>query len=218
MSSTTRVHLLRHGEVHNPEKVLYGRMPGYHLSELGRKMALLACEHVAAFDVARLVSSPLERAQETAQPMAARLGLAVDLDERLLESTNVFEGQRVGVGDGVLRQPRAWRHLWNPFRPSWGEPYTEVADRVTAAVLDAVAAAPGRDTVMVSHQMPIWVSRLRMEGRALWHDPRRRQCALASLTTFEFENRPGAAPQLVGVSYDEPARELLGSASRIAGA
>ena len=218
MTTSTRVHLLRHGEVHNPGKVLYGRLPGYHLSELGQQMALLAARAVAEFDVARLVSSPLERACETAEPISKRLGLAVETDERLLESTNVFEGQQVGVGDGVLRQPRTWRHLWNPFKPSWGEPYSEVADRVTAVVFDAVAAAPGRDTVMVSHQMPIWVSRLRMEGRALWHDPRRRQCALASLTTFEFTSDADGQPELIAVRYAEPARELLGAASKIAGA
>ena len=217
MSRTTRVHLLRHGEVYNPDKVLYGRLPGFRLSDLGEQMALLAAGAIANLDVARLVSSPLERAQQTAQPIAQRLGLNIETDDRLLESTNVFEGQRVGVGDGVLRQPRAWRHLWNPFKPSWGEPYAQVADRVTGAMFDAVAAHPGRDTVMVSHQMPIWVARLRMENRALWHDPRKRQCALASLTTFEFDPQ-ASTPTLVGVSYSEPARELLGSASKIAGA
>ncbi|NBO45868.1 MAG: histidine phosphatase family protein [Actinobacteria bacterium] len=218
MAETTRVHLLRHGEVYNPEKVLYGRLPGYRLSELGKQMAVLAAAAIAELDVARLISSPLERARETAQPISQRLGLEVETDDRLLESTNVFEGQRVGVGDGVLRQPRAWRHLWNPFKPSWGEPYVQVADRVTAVVFDAVAANPGRDTVMVSHQMPIWVARLRMEGRALWHDPRRRQCALASLTTFEFTHAADGSATLAGVNYSEPAQELLGAASKIAGA
>jgi len=218
MAETTRVHLLRHGEVYNPEKVLYGRLPGYRLSELGKQMAVLAAAAIAELDVARLISSPLERARETAQPISQRLGLEVETDDRLLESTNVFEGQRVGVGDGVLRQPRAWRHLWNPFKPSWGEPYVQVADRVTAVVFDAVAANPGRDSVMVSHQMPIWVARLRMEGRALWHDPRRRQCALASLTTFEFTHAADGSATLAGVNYSEPAQELLGAASKIAGA
>ena len=218
MAETTRVHLLRHGEVYNPEKVLYGRLPGYRLSELGKQMAVLAAAAIAELDVARLISSPLERARETAQPISQRLGLEVETDDRLLESTNVFEGQRVGVGDGVLRQPRAWRHLWNPFKPSWGEPYVQVADRVTAVVFDAVAANPGRDSVMVSHQMPIWVARLRMEGRALWHDPRRRQCALASLTTFEFTHAADGSATLARVNYSEPAQELLGAASKIAGA
>lgn len=218
MAQTTRVHLLRHGEVYNPEKVLYGRLPGYRLSDLGKQMAVLAAAAVAELNVARLISSPLERARETAQPISQRLGLEVETDDRLLESTNVFEGQRVGVGDGVLRQPRAWRHLWNPFKPSWGEPYAQVADRVTAVVFDAVAANPGRDTVMVSHQMPIWVARLRMEGRPLWHDPRRRQCALASLTTFEFAHATDGSTKLTTVHYSEPAQELLGSASKIAGA
>lgn len=216
MSSVTRVHVLRHGEVHNPDKVLYGRLPGYHLSDLGRRMAKVVADAVAGRDITRLVSSPLERAIETATPIAQALGLDIAVDERLIESTNVFEGKNVGVGDGVLSQPRYWRHLWNPFRPSWGEPYAQVAGRMTAAIHDAAELVRGHEALLVSHQLPIWMARLRAEERRLWHDPRRRQCALASLTTFTFSS--DSALQLVSVDYDEPARALLGDASRIAGA
>ncbi|MBM3686075.1 MAG: histidine phosphatase family protein, partial [Actinobacteria bacterium] len=125
--SRTVVHVLRHGEVHNPGGVLYGRLPDFHLSDRGRQMADRAAEALAGRDIARVVASPLDRAQETAAPIAAVHGLEIVTDPRVIEAGNVFEGQRVGVGDGVLRQPRAWRHLWNPLTPSWGEPYVELA-------------------------------------------------------------------------------------------
>ncbi len=200
----TVVHLLRHGEVHNPSGVLYGRRPGYHLSELGRRMAQRVADTIAGRDITHLVCSPLERAQETAEPLAAALGLTVTTDLRVIESTNVFEGETFGVGDGVLRKPSAWRHLWNPFRPSWGEPYKEIAARMMAAVHDARDAAAGHEAVLVSHQLPIWVTRLHVEGRSFLHDPRRRQCTLCSLTTFTFEG-----DRLTTVGYSEPAADLI---------
>lgn len=199
----TVVHLVRHGEVHNPDKVLYGRIAGYRLSERGERMADAVAADLRTRDVAAVVSSPLERAQQTARPLAAALGLDVRTDERLIESSNVFEGLTVGVGDGALRRPRYWRHLWNPFLPSWGEAYTQVADRMLAAVAAARDSAPGREVVCVSHQLPIWTARSRAEGRRLWHDPRRRRCGLASVTSFTYDG-----DVLVGVGYREPAAGL----------
>jgi broad specificity phosphatase PhoE len=200
----TVVHLLRHGEVHNPTGVLYGRRDGYHLSDLGTKMAQRVADSVGDRDITHIVSSPLERAQETAAPLAAVRGLTVVTDERVIESTNVFEGETFGVGDGVLRKPSAWRHLWNPFRPSWGEPYKQVAARMLAGVYDARDSAAGHEAVIVSHQLPIWITRLHLERRSFLHDPRRRQCTLCSLTSFTFED-----DRLTTVSYSEPAADLL---------
>ncbi|MEJ7773055.1 MAG: histidine phosphatase family protein [Geodermatophilaceae bacterium] len=198
--SRTVVHVLRHGEVHNPDGILYGRIEGFGLSENGNSMAATIAEHVADFDITHLVSSPLQRARETASPIAERLGLAVAIDERLLEPTNVFEGTRFGVGDGALKRPANWKHLRNPFRPSWGEPYAEIAARMLAAVRDARAAAEGHQALCVSHQLAIWTLRRFLEGRPLWHDPRKRECGLASLTSIAFEDDSYA-----GLSYTEPA-------------
>lgn len=215
----TTVHLLRHGEVHNPEGLLYGRLPGYRLSERGQQMAelvarTLAGEHDAPRrDVVVVTASPLQRAQETAAPIAAAFGLAVGTDDRLIEAENHFQGKQFGVGDGSLRHPEHWPHLRNPFRPSWGEAYAEQVDRVLAAVDAARVAARGHEAVLVSHQLPIWVTRLALENRRLWHDPRRRQCSLASLTSLRFEG-----DTLVGVGYGEPAAALLPGASPVAGA
>jgi broad specificity phosphatase PhoE len=204
MTALTVVHLLRHGEVDNPQGVLYGRLPGYHLSPLGRRMAEMVAEKLGGRDVGALVSSPLERAQETAAPIADRFQLPVSVDERLIEAGNVFEGLTFGVGDGSIRHPRHWRYLYNPFRPSWGEAYTAIARRMVAAVRAARDVAPGREVVCVSHQLPIWTLRSAVERRRLWHDPRNRQCTLASLTSLTFSD-----DNVVAVGYAEPAAALL---------
>ncbi len=198
--SRTVVHLLRHGEVHNPDGVLYGRIDGFGLSQSGAAMAVTIADHVADLDITHLVSSPLQRAQETAAPISERLGLPVHIDDRLLEPTNAFEGTRFGVGDGALKRPANWKHLRNPFRPSWGEPYAEIAARMMAAVQAARAAAEGHQALCVSHQLPIWTLRRFLEGRRLWHDPRKRECGLASLTSISFD-----AETFAGISYSEPA-------------
>ncbi len=142
------LHLLRHGEVYNPSGVLYGRLPDFHLSEEGRLMAKAAAAFLAGRDVTVLRSSPLDRALETAAPLAAQFGLDVVTDERLIEPANVFEGTTVGVGSGALRNPANWRYLYDPFRPSWGEPYTQVAARMRAAMTDAARAARGHEAVL----------------------------------------------------------------------
>lgn len=200
----TRVHLLRHGEVHNPKGVLYGRLPGYALSERGHAMARRVAETVADRDIVHLGSSPLQRTQETAAPVAEKLGLEVVTDGRVVEAENVFEGLTFGAGAGVLGHPRHWKHLRNPFRPSWGEPYEDQVVRVRAAMDDAAEVAEGHEAMLVSHQLPIWVTRLAVEGRRLWHDPRKRECSLASLTTFTYED-----DRIVSVAYSEPAADLL---------
>lgn len=203
----TVVHMLRHGEVHNPQGVLYGRLPGYRLTELGRQMAITAAKSVADRDITHLVASPLIRAQQTAQPSADQLQLAITTDPDLIEAGNFFEGKRFGVGDGALRHPRVWWVLRNPFRPSWGEPYAEIAQRMVRALHAARAAAEGHEALCVSHQLPIWILRQHIEGRRLWHDPRRRQCSLASLTSFHFDGE-----RVVGVEYAEPAAHLVAQA------
>src|SRR6202012_5476737 len=181
MAEITVVHLLRHGEVHNPDHVLYGRLPGYHLSANGRMMAAAAADFFAERPVAAVFASPLERAQETARPVAERLGLQILTDDRLIESGNVLEGKSVSLASLAVN-PLNWKYLWNPFRPSWGEPYKEVVARVRQVVDRAREAARGQEAVCVSHQLPIWVSRLAAEHRRLWHNPNTRQCARGALT------------------------------------
>jgi broad specificity phosphatase PhoE len=205
----TVVHLLRHGEVYNPQGILYGRASGFVLSDRGRAMAERVAERIGDRDITHIVSSPLERAQETAAPLARVRGVVPVLDERVIESTNIFEGQPFAVGKSLLRRPSIWRHLVNPFKPSWGEPYRQVADRMWAAVEDAREAAEGHEAVIVSHQLPIWICRLHAEKRRFLHDPRRRQCTLCSVTSFEFDG-----DQLRTIGYSEPAGDLIPLAQR----
>jgi broad specificity phosphatase PhoE len=208
MAEITVVHLLRHGEVHNPEHVLYGRLPGYHLSASGRLMAAAAADYFDGRPVAALFASPLERAQETAQPVADRLNLPIVTDDRLIESGNVLEGKSVSLASLAVN-PLNWKYLWNPVTPSWGEPYREVVARVRLVIDRARDAARGQEAVCVSHQLPIWVSRLGAEQRRLWHNPNTRQCALGSVTSFAFDG-----DELTGVSYAVPPRRAVADPDR----
>jgi broad specificity phosphatase PhoE len=255
----TLVHVIRHGEVYNPDKVLYGRLPGFRLSEFGAAQAEKTAAALEGRDITYLVSSPLERAIQTATPLAEALGLPIERDERLIEAANRFEGQRVAGGTSRIAAPSNWRLLYNPLRPSWGEPYGEIAARVRAAVVDAAAAAraagdgaaraagdgaaraagdgaaraagdgaaqadrgnaaegaahravgraaqgltaeaDGPEAVCVTHQLPVVALRRLVLGQRLWHDPRQRQCSLASVTTFAVEG-----DDVRFYSYAEPA-------------
>lgn len=196
----TVVHLLRHGEVHNPDKVLYGRLPGFHLSDTGRLQAEIVAKALTDVDLVAILASPMERAQETAAPTASAHDLPVLTEPNLIEAGNKFEGRRVGVGDGALRDPRNWPLLRDPFIPSWGEPYLRIAHRMFGAVHRARELAEGHEALCVSHQLPIWTLRLFVEGKRMWHDPRRRQCSLASITSLVFTDTV-----LTSVGYSEPA-------------
>ena len=199
----TVVHLVRHGEVENPAGLLYGRLPDYHLSELGQEMARAVAEDLRSRDIVHLRCSPLERAQETMEPIADALGLPVTTDARVIEAGNYLEGLKVSF-PGLLRRPKSWWYFRNVLKPTWGEPYTEIVARMRLAVRDAAEAAAGHEAVIVSHQLPIWMARSDAEGRRLFHDPRRRECTLASVTSFGY-----VGSRVTSVSYREPAADLL---------
>lgn len=217
------VHLVRHGEVHNPDRVLYGRISGFGLSELGHRMAADLGDWFAGEARATgrapvlLVSSSLQRARETAAPVGRALSLEPGVDDHFLEATNHFEGaSRVSR---QLWKPRHWPFLLNPLRPSWGEPYHWQVARMVEGIHQVRRRAveiggEGAEAIIVSHQLPIWVTRLSAEGRPLWHDPRQRECTLTSVTSLHFE-REDAAPR---VQYREPNEALLAQASNLPGA
>lgn len=202
---STTVHVARHGEVENPEKILYGRQPGWRLSTRGQQMAETLGEWSKSINLGALHVSPLQRAQETAAPIARAHGIEITTDDRLIEAANIFEGKSFELGSGVLKHPSSWRHLYNPWKPSWGEPYEEQINRMLAAVFAAHKAAKGKDAIVVSHQLPIWILRSAIEGRSLLHDPRKRICTLASVTSIHFDDEG----VISGLSYSEPAGHLL---------
>ena len=199
------IHFVRHGEVHNPEKILYGLQPGWRLSDRGQQMAQTIADWSTSLNLGAIHSSPLQRAQETVAPIISKNNLNLTTDSNLIEARNIFEGQKFELGSGVLRHPKAWRHLWNPWRPSWGEPYEELIRRMLRALFTARDAAAGKDAICVSHQLPIWILRSAIEGRRLLHDPRKRECTLASVTSFELDDQG----MITSVSYSEPAKHLL---------
>ena len=210
----SQVHLVRHGEVYNPDGILYGRIPGYHLSELGRRMAAAAAESLTGSGamkdrrpVTRLIASPLQRAQESAEPWAAAFGLPIETDERLIEPHNRFEGKKFEFGPQVLTKPETWPWIINPFRPSWGEAYASIAKRMLAAIEDAWRSTPEGDVVLVSHQLPICMVQRFLDGRHLFHDPRNRRCSLSSITTLA---RSGES--FTEVDYQDPAAALAAQA------
>ncbi|HEY0237443.1 MAG TPA: histidine phosphatase family protein [Friedmanniella sp.] len=198
----TVVHLVRHGQVYNPVGLIYGRLPDYHLSDTGRAMADLVAAHLRGRDVVHLRCSPLERAQETMAPIVDVFSLPVTTDGRVIEADNYLEGVKVTLA-GTLRRPQSWWLFRNALRPTWGEPYTEIVARMRLAIRDAADAALGHEAVIVSHQLPIWMARCDAEGRRLAHDPRKRQCNLASVTSLTFVDG-----HVVAVNYAEPAAEL----------
>jgi broad specificity phosphatase PhoE len=190
MAEITVVHLLRHGEVHNPDHILYGRLTGYHLSANGRMMAAAAADFFDGRPVAAVFASP------------------ITTDDQLIESGNVLEGKAVSLA-GLGLNPMNWRYLWNPFQPSWGEPYGQVVSRMRQVIDRAREAGRGREAVCVSHQLPIWVSRLAAEHRRLWHNPSSRVCALGSVTSLTFDG-----DVLTGVSYEVPPRRQVADRDR----
>ena len=201
--SGTVVHLLRHGKVHNPSNILYGRLPGYRLASSGRAMAQGVADFLSAADITYLAASSLQRAQETAAPLATARGLRIVTDDRVIEAANHFEGSAFGLNRQVLGRAETWMKLRDPRLPSWGEPYLQIAHRMLAAIYAAVQAADGHEAVLVSHQLPIVTARRYLEGKRLWHDPRHRTCSVASLTSLSFTDGV-----FTGASYAEPVAHI----------
>ena len=199
----TIVHLVRHGEVHNPDRILYGRLPGYHLSERGRNMAHATASDLADHDVVYLAASPLERAQETARPFAEKVGLDVTTDERIIEAGNELQGLHIKGVRSALWNPKRWPMLKNPTIPSWGEPYQEIAERMWQAIDTAREKARGHEAVLVSHQLPIVMIQRDVQGLPLAHNPADRQCELASVTSLVYDGG-----HLTDIFYSEPAQEI----------
>ena len=199
-----RIHLVRHGEVDNPNGVLYGRLPNFALTALGRQMAEASAIELASStaNITRLISSPLLRTLQSARPISEQLNLSVSTDNLIIEPTNIFEGKKVGLAT-VTANPAYLLKLYNPLKPSWGEPYKQIVARMTEALRRAWDETATGEVVMVSHQLPIWALRLAAARRPLWHDPRSRRCDLSSITSFEFVNN-----KLVEVDYRDPAKAL----------
>jgi broad specificity phosphatase PhoE len=214
MTQTT-VHLLRHGEVENPEDVLYERLPGFHLSKRGVRMANAAAEYISSTPdlskIQHIYSSPLERAVETAKPVATALGgVPIINDTRLLESEHKLAGKNIHqeyknmLSRGQLI--RLAQIFGNPTRPSWGEAYRDIYKRMHSIISEVVDQFAGEEILLVSHQAPIWIARLGSQEKPLRHNPLKRECSLASITSITFNNE---AQEFVELQYREPAADVV---------
>ena len=202
------LHLVRHGEVFNPGGVLYERIDGFGLSDLGHQMAAAAAHQLKAegVEIAKLIASPLQRTKESVAPIEKLFGLQAELDPRVIEPWNHFRGLRPGP-KAILKRPSLILNLHNPAKPSWGEPFTEISSRMNQAALDHWSGSESGDVVIVSHQLPIWMLYRSSQGLKLAHDPRDRRCSLSSITTFEVVDG-----KLKEVSYREPGLDFAKSA------
>ena len=189
--------------MNNPQHILYGTLDGFGLTERGHQMAQAVAEFFKTSKVSAIVSSPLQRTRESAQPLVSQTGLELTVDQRVIEGDNSFQGGRVSA-KRILSHPDLWPLLRNPFRPSWGEPYRAIAQRMLRAMDDAWDSVDSGDVVVFTHQLPIWMAHSHVVGKPLPHLPSRRRCTLGSVTTFIREDGRWRE-----VGYVEPARDLL---------
>lgn len=219
MSATT-IHFVRHGQVYNPDHLLYERLPGFHLSEKGRAMAQATARFLSrnpgTQSVAAIYTSPLERASETAQiicdevnkcrQQSAMQSLQLNVDERLIEATNGFRGKRVGRSEGALWRNNNWKLLTDVMKPSWGESYQCIAQRMSNFADEQVKRYPGQQIIAVSHESPICSLRRLLETGNPEHFMLLRNTALASVTSITFD---GSVKKVLGIAYADPAGKLL---------
>ena len=199
-----RIHLIRHGEVHNPGQVLYGRLPHFRLSERGHEMAELAAKTLKADKrpISALIASPLLRTRESAEHVQDLLGLELVTDQRVIEPYNIFEGRKLSAKHIALR-PHLVYHLRNPNKPTGGEPYEAVLARMLEAIRQANESVLDGDVVIVTHQLPIVMVQRHLAGLSLAHNPKKRKCSLSSITSLEIRNG-----RITQVDYREPAASL----------
>ncbi|UQA80622.1 histidine phosphatase family protein [Gardnerella piotii] len=209
MQATT-IHFVRHGEVENPNHVLYERLPGFHLSNRGLKMARATAKYIATVPqmrgISAIYSSPLERTQETAQQIASALQIGpIILDKRLIEAENNFRGKRIGYGEGALWKNNNWKLVSNLWKPSWGESYKSIAARVGDFAREQVKNHPGEQIVAVTHESPIWSYRHLLETGHAEHNMLLRKTALASITSITFDC---ANMNVLSITYVDPAARV----------
>lgn len=225
MTSTT-IHFVRHGEVENPNHVLYERLPGFHLSERGFNMARVTGNYIANSvqfrGITKIYSSPLDRTRETAReienallnmPDCAYVSVnnvkdsvksfqsSIILDDRLIEAGNNFRGKRIGFGEGALWKNNNWKLVVNLWRPSWGESYKSIAKRVSDFVREQVKNHPGEQIVAVTHESPIWSYRHMLETGHPEHNMLLRKTALASITSITYDCE---TMRVLSISYVDP--------------
>ncbi len=163
------IHLVRHAEVDNPKGLVYASLPGFPLSPLGRRQAAETADMLAGKSPLAVVTSPLDRAVETASAIADAAGTSISIDERLTEWALAERWAGAAWDDLPAIFPgEVEAYLAQPTRLDFSsESIESVATRVIESVRDHTSSAGRGDVVFVSHQDPVQATRLSLTGRPL---------------------------------------------------
>lgn len=219
-SPYTVLFFIRHGQVENPQKVIYERLPGFHLSEKGQQQVQTTARYLTQLDHAvhatALYSSPLDRTVETSQILLKELNttreennlipLSLTTDPHLIEAGNAFRGQRLGHGKATPFSRHNLAKYLNIWKPGWGESYAHISQRMCEFTFDRVDAHPGESFIIISHESPIWTLCQYLETGKASSNVLSRETALASITTLLIEPYTHC---LKDVWYIDPNKETL---------
>ena len=159
----TTVYLVRHGEVHNPQRVIYGRIPGFQLSEKGRKQAHALGKHLSDKKLTAIYASPLERTHETATYIHKHHNhLSITHDERIIECYTPLEGEKIEIVE---------KSNWNFYAPEFikkgGESLEDIWSRMSVFLEEKVKLHAGEEIAVVSHGDPIMITASQHTGKPL---------------------------------------------------
>jgi len=195
----TRLYLIRHCDVRNPDGVLYGHLPNFGLSDRGTAQAHALGRYLAQRDVRRIRTSPLLRARETADLIASHLDAPrIDTDEDLVEARFGKYLQGVKARQVPWRRPLWLIHMVLPGLLPQDETVPAMAARVRRALLRLLDAEPGAPGACISHGDPIQAFWVEAQGRSRYA-LHRLQCAKGGLLELDYEER-----RLVHLRYVPP--------------
>jgi len=159
----TTIYLVRHGDVHNPDAIMYERLPGFRLSDLGRKQAHDLGKFLADKKISTIYASPLERTNETANIIASyHPGVTIAYDERLLEVSTTARGKKV-----VDLEAEHWNFYTPKYLENGGERLSDIWRRMSTVIREIVRKHKGQEIVVVSHGDPLMVTMIKHRGKRL---------------------------------------------------
>ncbi len=198
---STRLHLVRHCDVRNPDGVLYGHLPNFPLSEKGVKQAHALGRYFAGTRVRQIYSSPLERARQTSEIIASYLdGVPITYTDDLIETRFGLYLQGIPPKQVPWRRPLWLIHMVWPGLLRNDESVAALAARVRRPLMRLLADHPGDGGICVSHGDPIqgfWVNSESRPRYAL----HRLQCAKGGLLELDYDGEA-----LKKLTYLSPAR------------
>lgn len=166
--ASTRIFLIRHADVENPRRLLYGHLDGFQLSVLGRAQALAVGDRLRSADLKRIISSPLARAVETAELINSRLAapalLEVDPELREAEFSRYLQG--LPYWQIPVRRPLWFVHKARRGLLPGDEAIDQLGGRVLSVMKRMAREHPGETMAIVSHADPLQAAWVLLDGRA----------------------------------------------------